>query len=154
MQLNPFLKTSVPSVAPHPGLCTAHGSGCAKLLCLWALGPTSILSRLKCRSKMHSPCLLGFVPSHSVPRFFSHWRKTEMWRSVLCSAIPLFGWKPHAQICSRLVLLVAEWCSHTHSLLQHRAIPLWERPGGQAGCQPSQAHCSSCPGELLWQRFS
>lgn len=35
--------------------------------CLWALGPTSILSRLKCRSRMHSPCLLGWVPSHSLP---------------------------------------------------------------------------------------
>lgn len=93
------------------------------------------------------------VPSCSESLFFSHWRKTETWkqRSLLHSAVPPSGWLWHAQMCSRSVLLVAEWYSGTHSLSQPRAKPSNKGVRERLSLQLRQAAYSSCLGELSRQ---
>lgn len=112
VQVNPFLKTWIPSVAPRRVLCTvwtSTGSGLCKTDftgCLWAPGPMSIYSKLKCRSKMHSAWLVE--RGHGVPHpalcpssFFSLEGNWDVEKHAAVSS-SWSGWLWHTQICCRL----------------------------------------------------
>lgn len=76
------MKEKFISVAPLPVLCTLQTSAglrlCRTLISLAALGPTSILSRLKCESRMHSARMRRWhVPSRSCPGFYPSGRKLK-----------------------------------------------------------------------------
>lgn len=65
------MKEEFISVALHPVLCTLQGSGNAKLISLAAVGPMSILSRLKCESRMCAARMRPWHgPSHLCPIFY------------------------------------------------------------------------------------
>lgn len=162
VQVNPFLKTWIPSVAPRRVLCTvwtSTGSGLCKTDftgCLWAPGPMSIYSKLKCRSKMHSAWLVE--RGHGVPHpalcpssFFSLEGNWDVEKRAAVSS-SWSGWLWHTQICCRLG---CSWLNGTQvPTACHSPEPnpsKKSQEGERLSFQPSQADYSRCLRESLWQ---